>query len=61
MLCIEKSRAAHAEGGLPADEARRLDELVAYLYALTPEQLSDLRAFDRALTNPDRDHEVQMA
>ncbi len=61
LLCIEKSRAAHAEGGLPAEEARRLDELVAFLYRLTPEQLSHLRAFDRMLSNPDRDHEVDLA
>ncbi len=55
LLCIEKSRTAHAEGGLSAEEARRLDELVAFLYRLTPEQLSDLRAFDRLLTNPGDD------
>lgn len=50
--CIEISREAHRRGGLDAEGRRQLDQEVAALYGLRPDELAHLARFDARLSSP---------
>ncbi len=50
--CLRLSDAAHAAGGMTAEEKATLDERVAWLYGLSVNDLNALQEFDARLSNP---------